>query len=215
MANEEEVNKLMEAILTGNAGRLQLRGDTATYVDESAYVDSDDPTVASGSWSIQNLQSCEWALGRAAALETEKAQIEEAAASAHKRIDSRKETLLGKLGRGINFFEAQIAKYATNNRDLLLGGGKRKSKVFLHGIVGWRKKGGKLTVLNHEELGKWLREHGDVNLFRVKIEPEMKALQDAFQATGVIPPGCEYIPESETLYIDPVDPAMPMSVRHD
>lgn len=177
------------------------------------YTDAEDTSVVAGEWRIQNVQSCEWAMSRAAALESEQTQIEQAAQEAHKRIDHRKDTLLAKLERGINFFKMHIADYAAKNRDALLGGGKRKSKTFLHGTVGWRKKGGKLTVANKEELATWLREHGDITLFRVKIEPEMAALQAAFQTTGVIPPGCEYVPESESFYIDPVDPAAPLATR--
>ena len=112
-----------------------------------------------------------------------------------------------RVRRGIAFFEAQIEKYATDNREALLGGGIKKSRKMLYGTVGWRKRPGRLVVKDPEELGKWLREQTDLTLYRVKIEPEMKALQENFQKNGIIPPGTEYEVDRERFYIEPVDPA--------
>lgn len=174
--------------------------------EDSIYEDPDVPAVRTGEWSIQNIQSLEWALGRLAALEAERDHIDAAVAEAKKRLDERREELVTRALRGIGFFESHIAKYATENREAILGGGNRKSRVLLHGTVGWRRREGRLVVVDAPALQRWLREQDDVSLFRVKIEPEMAALQENFKKNGVIPPGMEYVETQEKLYIEAVDP---------
>jgi phage host-nuclease inhibitor protein Gam len=170
-----------------------------------AYVDSEDDSVVSGAWAIQDTGSVDWALGRVAALKAEAEQIDAAAFNAKKRIDDRRNTLVARLQRGIDFFGGHISTYCTANKAAVLGGGKAKSRSFLNGLVGWRKKGAKLVVTDEAALKGWLIKQPDVSLYRVKVEPEMAALQANFKANGVIPPGMEYQPEAETFYTDPVD----------
>ena len=181
-----------------------------TQGDRPVYIDGEDTSVVEGSWAIQNNQSCEWALKRAANLRLEKQEIEDAVAAAKARLDARAAVLTERLDRGINFFEGHIAEYATLNKEPLLGGGKKKSRTFLYGTVGWRKSPEGLTVTNPELLETWLLAHGDKALYRTKVSPDMNALKRRLAETGAIPPGTEVKPETEKLYIDPVDPAGPI-----
>jgi phage host-nuclease inhibitor protein Gam len=172
---------------------------------EPSYVDSEDDSVVSGSWAIQNTGSLDWALGRVAALKAEAEQIDAAAWEAKRRIDDRRNTLLARLQRGIDFFTMHITNYSTQNKAAILGGGKAKSRSFLNGLVGWRKKNAKLVVTDDVALKAWLVKQPDVSLYRVKVEPEMAAIQANFKQNGVIPPGMEYQPEAESFYVDPVN----------
>lgn len=176
--------------------------------DIKPYEDEEDPEVRSDKpWTIQNVPSLEWALKRTANLYNEKDSLEAAADEAHKRIESRKALLLDRIQRGIAYFEGQIGSYAAENREALLGGSNKKSRSFLFGIIGWRKRAGRLVVVDAEALKAWLTAQPNEVLYRVKIEPEMKALQENFAKTGEVPPGTEYVVEQEKLYIEPADPA--------
>ena len=157
-------------------------------------------------WKIENVSSLEWALGRVAQLKERYTAIEDAATEARNRVAARAEQLVGKVNRGIAYFTAHIEKYATEHRDEILGGGKAKSREFIHGTVGWRKRSGRLVVVDDQALRGWLVEQGDDTLYRVKIEPEMQLLQARFRSDGVIPPGCEFVADTEKFYMEPFDP---------
>jgi phage host-nuclease inhibitor protein Gam len=172
---------------------------------EPLYQDEADPAVRSGGWTIQTNASLEWSLGRLAAIRAEITDIEEATVQAVQRIHARRDYLIGKAQHGISFFTAQIARYASEKRNELLGGSNRKSRVMLHGTIGWRKRAGRLVVVDEAALKAWLTDQNDVNLYRVKVEPEMKALQELYAQTGQIPPGMEYQVEQEKFYVEPVD----------
>jgi phage host-nuclease inhibitor protein Gam len=177
---------------------------------QQPYTDAEDTSVVEGAWAITNNQTCEWALKRAANLMLEKQEIEAAVEAAKARLDQRAAALTAKLDRGIGFFESNIAKYATENREAILGGGKKRSRTYLYGIVGWRKSAARLVVQDEHILLDWAMDGGKVGLYRLKMEPNMAAIQELYKADGIIPPGTEVKPESEKLYIDPVDPAGPL-----
>lgn len=176
---------------------------------DGGYTDLEDTTVSEGRWAISNINTLEWALKRAANLKAEKEAIMAAAAEAQRRIAERRDKLIADIERGSRFFQAHIEKYAASNRETLLGGGRRKSRTFLYGTVGWRKRGGRLVVVDPQALEKWLLAQDDSSLYRVKVEPAMKELQANFAQNGVIPPGTEYIAETEAFYIDALDPMDP------
>lgn len=170
--------------------------------------DEEDESV-SGPWQIDSRSSLDWAMSRLAKLRAEAEAIETQAAAAIDRIEKRKASLLERIQRGAGFFEYKIAEYAHRERQLLLGGGKRKSADLLHGRIGWRSKGGKLTVDDKPTLLAWLeRQPPEGGLYRVKLEPEMKAIQDNFKTTGEIPPGCSYQQPEETFYVEPTAPEL-------
>jgi|PlaIllAssembly_1097288.scaffolds.fasta_scaffold536030_2 phage host-nuclease inhibitor protein Gam len=101
--------------------------------------------------------------------------------------------------------EAHLGKWATENRDALLQGSTKKSLSFVHGSIGWRRREGRLVVVDEAALKAWLTQQDDVTLFRVKVEPEMAALQQNYKAKGVIPPGMEFVATQEKLYIEPIN----------
>ena len=184
---------------------------TRPYTPVPEYIDDEDPNVRTGPWAIENIGTLDWALGRIAAKKAERSGIEAQRDDAINRIKARADSIIASINHGIGFLEAHAARFATANRELLLGGTGKKSRVFLHGTIGWRKRAGRLVVVDEAALGTWLRSQDDVTLFRVKLEPEMAALQKNYAAKGVVPPGMEYVLDQEKLHIDVVDPTAPLA----
>jgi phage host-nuclease inhibitor protein Gam len=175
------------------------------------YVDDEDVTVTEG-WTIQNKNSLDWAVGRIAAKKGDIESIESQANEAIRRIQAKRDSIISGINRGIAFLSAHVAKYANENRDTLIKGTGKKSLVLLHGTVGWRKRAGRLVVVDEQALGAWLREQDNLSLFRIKVEPEMKALQENYQKNGTIPPGMEYVVEQEKFYIEADAPETALKV---
>jgi phage host-nuclease inhibitor protein Gam len=164
------------------------------------YVDEQDPAVG-GAWSISDLGSADWALARLSECEAEAAEIDRQADAAIERIRKRADALKEKAARGEAFFRAKLLLFAETHRDVLLTG-KKKSRELVHGRIGWRKKGERLVVQDREALLSWLAAQPvESGLYRVKIEPEMRALSERLKGCGEVPPGCEVEPETETVEI--------------
>jgi phage host-nuclease inhibitor protein Gam len=175
-------------------GPTPLPEPIATYEDES------DPEVRGG-WQIETAASVDWALQRIAECEAEADAIDVQADAAIKRINERRGELKAKAARGAGFFRFKIQEYATKHRSALLTG-KKKSRDYVHGRVGFRQKGGRLEVRDREALLAWLASQPvEEGLYRMKLEPEMKEIQSRFKSAGEIPPGCEFVPEYEDVEI--------------
>lgn len=167
----------------------------------AAYEDEHDPAVR-GAWQIDSLGSADWALARLAECEAEAAEIDRQAAATIERVRKRAEELKAKAARGAAFFSYKLLAFAETHRATLLGTSKRKSREFIHGRLQFRKKGGRLVVKDKDALCEWLAlQPVEAGLYRMKLEPEMRAIQDAFKARGEIPPGCDYEPEFEDIEI--------------
>jgi len=167
---------------------------------QSEYVDEQDPTVR-GDWAIQNTGSADWALERVGECEGEADSIEAQYAAAVERLSKRKAELLARAARGASYFRMKLEEWAGPNRASLLKG-KGKSVAMLHGTIGWRKKGGNLRVEDKDALAAWLiTQPVESGLYRVRVEPEMRALQKWCAESGEIPSGCEFVPEFDEFYV--------------
>jgi phage host-nuclease inhibitor protein Gam len=168
--------------------------------DIELYQDEENPGVRE-TWSIQDLGSVDWALRRKAECTREAVEIELQARAAIEAIKRRAEALMCKALRASDFFEMKLQEWAEHHRDQL-GQGKKKSRDFVHGRIGTRSKGGKLVVTDKTALETWLRSQPpERGLCRIKVEANMKAVQDLFKAQGEIPPGCDVDPERDEIYI--------------
>ena len=173
---------------------------------EATYEDATDPTVRDG-WAIADIGSLEWAMSRIADLQEEQAENEVALAEAHKRLDARAAQLQDKVNRGLGFFKGAVMRYMEAHRAELLKGGKKKSRSMLYGILGWRSAGGRLKVTDKDALAAWLMQQPvELGLYRVKVEPEMRALQDYCRSANIIPPGTELDPEREVAFVNAISP---------
>ena len=168
------------------------------------YIDDEDSTVRTG-WQIQNKSTADWALSRVAMAKAHIADIESQRDEHIRRTNERADKLIEAERRTVGFMEAHLGKWATENRDALLQGSTKKSLSFVHGSIGWRRREGRLVVVDEAALKAWLTQQDDVTLFRVKVEPEMAALQQNYKAKGVIPPGMEFVATQEKLYIEPIN----------
>ena len=190
-------NELIEAI-----GKVTNPAFTAA-LQPPEYIDEGYPEIRTG-WQITDTGTFDWAFSIAAKKKAAIADWEERAAAAKARIDAELDRNVKQLRYGIAFMEAQIGRYATEHREELLSltGGKT-IKAADGGKVQWRKQEGRLVVVDEGALGTWLREQDNVDLFRVKLSPDMKALQDNFKKNGVIPPGMEFVAAQEKMYVEP------------
>lgn len=164
------------------------------------YEDEQDPAVK-GAWAIESLGSADWALSRLADGEAEIAEIERQEAATIARVHKRADELKARAGRLVSFMRYKLLAYAETHRAALITG-KKKSRDFIHGRIGWRQKGGRLVVEDKAELEAWLlTQPVEAGLYRFKVEPEIKAIQAQFKADGVIPPGMKFEPEYEDIEI--------------
>jgi phage host-nuclease inhibitor protein Gam len=173
-----------------------------------------DAIVEHGAWAPQTIRDVEWALECIAESEAEVAEIDGQLADLVARATARAEALKARAMNRVTFFKGRVAEFAVANRaDLLVG--KAKSRNFLSGKVGFRKRGGKLRVDDKEALAAWLAGQ-DPSMFRIRLEPEMAVLQKQFQTDGVIPPGCTFESERDEVYVEasplPTLPPAPRSL---
>lgn len=153
------------------------------------YVDEADPQVR-GEWRVQNEGDLDFAFARLAHLEQEVATNEELGVRAIARVEERVRQLNAKADRGIKFFRFRIEEFARNNRDRILGGGKKKSRDYPNGRIAWRKRTGGLVVDDDAALLAWAQSQPmELGLVRIKEAPDLKAIQAFARAHNLVPPG--------------------------
>jgi phage host-nuclease inhibitor protein Gam len=188
--------------LVRTAETMESAGPLRAMPPELAeYEDAENPEVRGG-WQIQTPASADWALLRLAECEAEEAEITRQEEAAIKRVRERAEALRAKAARGGAYFRFKLLVYAEDHRGEIVKG-KKKSRDFLHGRIGFRKRGGKLVVKEAAALEEWLlAQPVEAGLYRMKIAPEMRALQEAAKRDGIVPPGCDWEIEYEDVHIE-------------
>lgn len=166
-----------------------------------------DRLATEGAWRPETIRDVEWCLECVAESEAEVAAIEAQLADVKLRAEARAERLMENAKRRAVYFEGRAAEFAEANREDFLVG-KKKSRDFLSGRIGWRKKGGKLKVEDKDALAAWLTTQ-DAKFYRVKVEPEMSELQAHAKATGEVPPGTAWEEEHDEIYIEAVPLMLP------
>ena len=184
------------------AERLEPAPTGPTLVPEYAqYQDEERPDVRLG-WRIGGENEADWAFERIQYLESHIGAIEEQERAAIARIQQRAAQLKEASQRGVLFFSSALMEYGEREKRALLGGGKKKSRAFLHGVIGWRKRGGKLAWIDEKVTLEWAKSRPvEQGLFRVEYRLEKKAIQDATRAENIIPPGTELEPETDEVYV--------------
>ena len=181
------------------AERLEPAPAGPTLVPE--YQDDERPEVKLG-WRIGSEEEADWALVKMSEHEAQIASIDRQLAATIERETRRAEMRKGSASHGVAFFESALMEYGEREKRALLGGGKKKSRTFLHGTIGWRKKGGKLTWVDEKLTLEWAKARPvEQGLFRVEYRLEKKAIQDATRAENIIPPGTELEPETDEVYV--------------
>jgi phage host-nuclease inhibitor protein Gam len=159
-------------------------------------------------WQVTTKQDLEFALQRLGELKAQVQHLETAEALAISQVQSRAHALISKVNKGIDYFEKQIAAYAEENRQTLLGTGKRKTWSGLHGSVSWRKKGGRLRVVDEKAAMEWASRWTPSNFIKETVVRKLDAasVEAHFFSTGEVPPGCEYVAERDELSISAEPP---------
>jgi phage host-nuclease inhibitor protein Gam len=171
-----------------------------------AYEDDSNPEVRGLAWRIPDLAAADWALRRLAECEEEAAEVDRQAAAAIEAIRARAEELKTRSERGASYFRFQLTLFAETKRADLLAG-KKKSRDFVHGRLGFRSSPERLRVADPEALEGWLlAQPVEAGLYRMKIAPEMRALNDLLKTSGEVPPGCEVEASRETITIEATAP---------
>jgi phage host-nuclease inhibitor protein Gam len=160
----------------------------------------DSEALAPPGWSIKGAPDVNFAFRCISEEETALASIDEQEAHAIAAIKAHADALRAKRQPRVAFFTAKIVEYVEAHKKELLTG-KRRSAEFLGGVASWRRKPAKVVVTDKPALVEWLSQHGDPTLMRVKVEPDLKAIDAMILATGVLPPGLDLEPESETLTV--------------
>ena len=163
-----------------------------------------DALAREGAWSIAplDLSGYEFALRCAAESQAVIASWQEQAKAAHAAIDARLAELVAKEEPRVTFFLGRIAEAAERDKNSLLTG-KKRSRSFLNGEVKWRRHPAKLVVEDRAVLAEYLTTNGDPALVRVKVEPDLKAIQARFEKDGVLLPGTSFESERDDLTVEP------------
>jgi phage host-nuclease inhibitor protein Gam len=162
-----------------------------------------DALAREGAWAIKpvDLSGYEFAFRCAAESQAVIASWQEQARLAHAAIDARLAELVAKEEPRVTFFLGRLAEAAERDKLSLLTG-KKRSREFLNGAVKWRRHPAKLVVEDRAVLVEHLTTNGDPALVRVKVEPDMKAIQARFEADGVLMPGCSFESERDDLTVE-------------
>ena len=180
--------------------------DTAPFLPPG---ESSEEITAKGPWQIEGPDSCDWALGKLAEARAQAEEIERQAEAARSVVESRRATILKRIGAEVAFFESAILTYATTHRGEIVSG-RRKSRDYLHGRISFRSTPGRLVIEDADALAKWLDTRSiEEGLSRVKTEPIKAALDAYFARTNDLPPGCKYQNPTESITAEAIEVPSP------
>ncbi len=162
---------------------------------------------------IRDIGMLAWAVERLGEAQAEIAENEALKVQAIARIEARVAKLNETVRAAAARLEDHVRAYMTMHRDELVRG-KKKSRSFPSGTVGWRMKPARLVVVDEAALLAWAKSQPvEEDLVRVKYEVNKKALDVAFASTGEVPPGCNVQSEEETPYVKPEVPELALAKK--
>lgn len=156
--------------------------------------------LAPAGWQVRSIADAEWAGEEVGASLEEIRQVDAQLADLIARATARADAIKAKAQKRVAFFTAALTHFAeTNKTDLLIG--KKRSRELVSVTFAWRKKPAKVVVTDKAQLVEWLSQHGDPALMKVTVTPDIRAIDASILATGVLPPGIDLEPESESLTV--------------
>ena len=168
------------------------------------YVDEERPEVRTG-WRIEGGTSeADWAFARMQEHEAQIAAVDDQIALAVARIERRGTELKRKAAWAVEFFRAALMEWGDREKRTLLGGGRKKSRELLHGVVGWRtkNKGGKLKWIDEAATLEWAKAQPiELGLFRVVYQIDKLAIEKLARERDLIPVGCDLDLERDEVYV--------------
>lgn len=161
-----------------------------------------DDEMPVDAWRIDDLSTADWALKRIQELQMETEEITAVELQRIAEINARAKKLRERAERGIAFFEAKLREFAETHRDLLLKGGKQKTRNLIHGSIGWKKKPGTPRVADENTLLTWaIRQPPEKGFLRVIEEPAWDVIKQHVKLTGEVPPGVEVTEDEERFVV--------------
>lgn len=161
--------------------------------------------IEPGGFAIENKGAADWALSRMCEIQEYLADVDAQAKLATDRIAQRVTELKRAPSNDLAFMQGALLDYAAGHKEALLGAGRKKSCDFVHGRIGWRKKGGKLKVTDPDQLREWAiaeaAKDPTQGLVRVKIEPAVDAIKAYVAERQMVPPGMEWEDERDEAYV--------------
>lgn len=125
---------------------------------------------------VDDDQKAIWAMRKLRAIKQKKADNQRVADEEIQRVHDWLAEANGSYDRDEQYFTGLLIEYARKEREQ----NDRKSIKLPHGTVASRKGGDKITVTDADAFIKWARENGREDLVRVKEEPALSLIKQAF-----------------------------------
>jgi phage host-nuclease inhibitor protein Gam len=163
--------------------------------------DEDAPPIG---WTPTTLEDAEFCLKRLGAAQAELAEYERLFEWNVQQLKAQHEKFISRAKNREALFSSYLKAYAEENKDVLLKGGRKKSRELYNGTLGWRSPSPGLEVKDDAALLAWAKEQPEeLGLVRTKEEPAVAKIQEHFKATGEVPPGTEPRPDKDVFYAKP------------
>lgn len=131
-----------------------------------------------GRFTIQDLDSANWAFRKLAAIERKRKEIQELADREIERIKDWQNQEEESLNNSKEFFEGLLTEYFVRQREL-----DPKFKLSTpYGRVSSRKQQPK-WIYDNDKVVEWLKEN-DKELIRVKYEPDKREIKKKYEVVG-------------------------------
>ena len=167
--------------------------DAETFVNEEI---AQLQTVSHHDFHVVDEQSADWVMNKIKGWERER----EAREAAFKEQDS-------KLKKKIEWFKqrfgAELEAYTTAQLAAQRGKKAKSFKLPCGAVLGYRKQAENIVVKDPAVFQTWLLEHLPNAIVDYEPKIDKKTVNDYALRThrGVVPEGCEYVPERETFYL--------------
>lgn len=141
-------------------------------------IDTVEAAEVGGRFTIQDLDSANWAFRKLAAIERKRKEIQELANKEIERIKAWQEQEERGLDNSKEYFEGLLTEYFTREREK-----DPKFKISTpYGKVSARKQQPKWHY-DEDKLVKWLKENSQ-NLLKVKYEPDKNEIKKTYKIVG-------------------------------
>ncbi len=112
-------------------------------------------------------------------------------------------SLHGKAERFFNRYATLMQELTRSILGADLQAGRRKSLRTGYGTAGFRQRGGNVKCENLAALAGGMDSKEQFDEFiRTRHEPNLKAINDHYKATGELLPGCDVEPVQDRFYVD-------------
>lgn len=153
------------------------------------------PEDAPAGWAVRSVGEADWALERIARARLELTELDAQYAAAVQRLAERRDALKREPLRTVAFFEGHLRMWAEEQKATICSG-RKKSRAFLNGRLGWRARPVRLVVQDTAALEAWAAQQG-----LTRLEVDMPQVREHARRTGEVPPGCDTAGGEDEFYV--------------